>query len=87
MMWLYTRKEYADRLDACTTRACEEKWDFPDGGTTNWSDPTMIEEGDLQGMYYVAAPPPDVREQVRAECPPDEVAEHSSDWHPEPDVV
>jgi len=36
---------------------------------------------DLYGMYYVAEPPEDVREQVRAECPPDLERERSSDWH------
>jgi hypothetical protein len=87
-MWLYSREEYATRLDACVTRACEEKWDFPDGGTTNWANPTMIDrEGhDLYGMYYVEEPPEDVREQVRSECPPDRVEEHSDDWHPEPEL-
>jgi len=80
MQWLYDTQKHADKLDACVSRA--KGW--PVGETTNWSDPRMIEQGDLEGMYYVAAPPEDVREQVRAECPPDEVAEHNTDWHPEP---
>jgi hypothetical protein len=83
MQWLYDKEEYADRLDAEVSRA--KGW--PVGGTQNWSDPRMIEQGDLQGMWYVAAPLEDVREQVRSECPPDKVAEHSSDWHPELDLV
>jgi hypothetical protein len=45
------------------------------------------EDHDLYGMYYVAAPPKDVREQARADCPPDLEREHSPDWHPEPDLV
>jgi hypothetical protein len=40
----------------------------------------------LYGMYYVEEPPEDVREQVRSECPPDRVEEHSDDWHPEPEL-
>jgi len=83
-VWLYTKEEYATRLDACVSRA--KGW--PVGGTVNWSDPRMVDrEGhDLYGMHYVATPPEDVREQVRAECPPDREEEHSSDWHPEPDL-
>jgi hypothetical protein len=82
--WLYSREEYATRLDACVSRA--KGW--PAGGTTHWDDPTLIDrEGhDLRGMYYVAAPPPGVREQVRSECPPDRVEEHTSDWHSEPEL-
>jgi len=83
MMWLYDTEKHADRLDACVSRA--KGW--PEGGTKNWSDPIMIEQGGLQGMWYVAAPPEDVREQVRAECPPDLEREYSSDWHPDPNLA
>ena len=83
-VWLYDTERHADRLDACVSRA--KGW--PEGGTKNWSDPRMIdnEDHDLYGMYYVAAPPKDVREQARADCPPDLEREHSSDWHPEPEI-
>jgi len=81
-VWLYKKEGYATRLDACVSRA--KGW--PVDGTTNWSDPRMIEQGDLEGMYYVAEPPEDVREKARAECPPELEREHSSDWHPEPDI-
>jgi len=82
MMWLYDTQTAADRLDACVSRA--KGW--PVDGTQNWSDPRQIERGDLQGMWYVVAPPTDVREEMRSECPPDLEREHSSDWHPEPEI-
>ena len=85
MQWLYDKEKHADRLDACVSRA--KGW--PADGTKNWSDPVIIdnETHDLYGKWYVAAPPPDVREQVREQCPPDKVGEKSSDWHPDPDLA
>jgi len=84
IQWLYDKEKHADRFDACVSRA--KGW--PAAGTQNWCDPTMIdnENHDLYDMCYVSEPPEDVREEVREECPPDKVAEHSTEWHPEPDI-
>jgi hypothetical protein len=65
--WLYTKENYCDRLDAEVSR--ERNW--PKGGTHNWSNASLIKGGLKAGLYKVAAPPEDIRNEIEKRCSPD----------------